>query len=377
AISGGLLIGLSVFQAEYDFGVPQFRLVHQPFLIAVAAGCALVAARLWIGRGGALLAVVFYMLVRGGVSWVVAEVIGELWAAVPLYFAEALCVELAALLLARRALALGAVSGLLIGTVGFGAEYAWSQVAMRSPWTGDVLAEGMVMAVVGGVAGGLLGALLAMGVQGRLPRPAVARSIFAAALVAIAAAVANGLVINVPHNVLVSATLTDVSVAGRQRSAEARITISPAGAVRKPAWVTITAWQGGGLHVDRLVPLKDGTYRTSRPMPLSGSWKTMVRLHDGRSLSAVPIYLPADPAIGAEPLPAPERFTRPAQGERRVLQRELKSDVAAPVWTAASAIVLCCTLILVAALGWGVARVSRRWPGADEAMPVTAAEAQP
>src|SRR3954462_2090836 len=33
-ICGGLLIGLSVFQAEYDFGVPQFRLVHQPLLIA-------------------------------------------------------------------------------------------------------------------------------------------------------------------------------------------------------------------------------------------------------------------------------------------------------------------------------------------------------
>ena len=33
-----LLIGLSTFQAEFDFGVPQFRLVFQPMLIALAAG---------------------------------------------------------------------------------------------------------------------------------------------------------------------------------------------------------------------------------------------------------------------------------------------------------------------------------------------------
>ena len=42
---GGLLIGLSTFQAEFDFGVPQYRAVLQPALIALAAGVALVAAR--------------------------------------------------------------------------------------------------------------------------------------------------------------------------------------------------------------------------------------------------------------------------------------------------------------------------------------------
>jgi hypothetical protein len=366
AIVGGLLIGLSVFQAEYDFGVPQFRLVHQPFMIALAAGCALVAARLWIGRGGALLSVVFYMLVRGGVSVVVAGIIGQLWAAVPLYFAEALCVELAAPALARRPLTFGAVSGVLIGTAGFAAEYGWSHVAMRLPWTGDILPEGVIMAVAGGVAGGLLGALLVLGVQGRLPRPAVARSLFAASLVVIAAAVTSGLLINVPPDVRVSMTLTDVGGDAGHRSAGARVTISPADAVKDPSWVTITAWQGGGLHVDRLVALGHGTYRTTGRMPLSGQWKTLVRMQDGRSISAVPIYLPDDPAIGAKQMPAPQRFTRPVQNEGLVLQRELKQGVPGWLWTAASAVVLCCSLALVLALGWGVARVSRRLPAAEE-----------
>ena len=54
AVMGGLLIGLSTFQAEFDFGVPQYRMVFQPVLIALAAGIALVAGRIWIGRGGAI-----------------------------------------------------------------------------------------------------------------------------------------------------------------------------------------------------------------------------------------------------------------------------------------------------------------------------------
>jgi hypothetical protein len=366
SITGGLLIGLSVFQAEYDFGVPQFRLVHQPFMIALAAGCALVAARLWIGRGGALLSVVFYMLVRGGVSLVVAGVIGQLWAAVPLYFAEALCVELAAPALARRPLPFGAVSGVLIGTAGFAAEYGWSHVVMRLPWTGDILPEGVVMAVAGGVAGGLLGALLVLGVQGRLPRPALARPLFAASLAVIAATVTNGLLVTVPRDVKVSVALTDVTGDAAHRSAGARVTVSPAGAVTVPSWVTITAWQGDGLHVDRLVALGHGSYRTTGRMPLSGEWKTLVRMQDGRSIGAVPIYLPDDPAIGARRLPAAERSTRPVQDERRVLQRELKSGVPGWLWTTASLVVLGCTLALVLALAWGVARVSRRLPATGE-----------
>src|SRR5947209_2627813 len=40
AMVGSLLIGLSTFQAEFDFGVPQFRLVWQPILLALAAGIA-------------------------------------------------------------------------------------------------------------------------------------------------------------------------------------------------------------------------------------------------------------------------------------------------------------------------------------------------
>ena len=42
---GGFLIGLSTFQAEFDFGVLQYDQAFQPMFIALAAGIALVCAR--------------------------------------------------------------------------------------------------------------------------------------------------------------------------------------------------------------------------------------------------------------------------------------------------------------------------------------------
>ncbi len=366
-IMGGLLIGLSVFQGEWDFGVPQFRMVHQPLLIAMAAACALVAARLWMGRGGTLFAVGFYVVVRGGVGFVVGPIFGEPFATVPLYLAEALCVELAALLLARRALPLGVVSGVLIGTAGFAAEYAWTQVAFTLPWTRDILVEGVAMAVAGGVAGGVAGALLAMGLQGRLPRPSVARALFAGVLVVLAAGVTNGLVATVPSGVRADVTLTRMDTPDMLDAGQAVIRITPATAVDQPSWLTLTAWQGGELHVDHLVPLGDGSYRTTKPMPLTGDWKTLVRLQDGRTLTAVPIYLPADPVIGEPEIPALPQFTRDAVAEPQIMQRELKEDVPRWLWTTASSAVLTCAVALVLALGWGVSRVGR----ADAAGPST------
>ena len=65
SLPGAFLLGLSTFQAEFDFGVPQFRMIFQPMLIMLAAGVALVAARIWLGRGAALGAALFFLAMRG------------------------------------------------------------------------------------------------------------------------------------------------------------------------------------------------------------------------------------------------------------------------------------------------------------------------
>jgi hypothetical protein len=356
---GGMLIGLSVFQAEFDFGVPQFRLVLQPLLIASAAALTLTVARLWVGRGGAVAAVVFYLLVRGGVSVVVGPVLGELWASVPLYLVEALCAEVVALFLLRRVLLFGAVTGLLVGTVGYAAELAWTQVAFPLPWTGDMAVEGVLMATIGGVAGGVCGALLALGLRGRLPAGNRPKLLFAASLVALAAAVGNGLVVTQPNDLTVTLEDVEPSDDGSTLSATLRFNRPPVEG--RPTWITVTGWQGGssGLHIDHLQRVDDVTYRTTEPMPVDGTWKTLVRVHDGRVLAAAPLYLPKDTALGEPEVPAAAGEPRDVGDEKQILQRELKDDVPGWLWLVAGLVVLACSLVLVAALGWGTSRYSR------------------
>jgi hypothetical protein len=143
---------------------------------------------------------------------------------------------------------------------------------------------------------------------------------------------------------------------------QATIRVQPASAAEDAKWLTVTSWQGGGLVVDRLERVAAGVYRTTEPMPISGNWKTLVRLHDGRSLAATPVFLPEDKVIPAPEIPARAQMTRPMGEEKPLLQRELKKDVAPWLWPAACIFVLLCALGFLAALGWGVARIARRDP---------------
>lgn len=61
---GAFLLGLSTLQAEFGYGLPQFRQLYQPVLVAIAASIALVAVRIRAGRGGAIGAVLFFLALR-------------------------------------------------------------------------------------------------------------------------------------------------------------------------------------------------------------------------------------------------------------------------------------------------------------------------
>ncbi len=372
AAMGGLLLGLSVFQGEYDFDVPQFRLVLEPLMIAGAAGLALVAARLFMGRGGARAAAGFFLVVRGGIALVVGPAFGEILPTFPLYLGSAVVVELLALSvpLVRRPLVFGAVAGTAIGTIGHATEWGWTQVTQTLSWNSDILVEGTLMAIVGGVAGGLLGALLASGLRRRLPRPAVARTVLVGSLVVLAAAVTNGLVATVPDDL--DATFAIEDVQDDPRTATIGVQLDPADFVDDPAWVQITSWQGDGLVVDALERTGEGAYRTTEPIPVDGTWKALLRVHDGRVLTAIPIYLPSDEALGEEEIPAEDGMTRSAIPEVEILQRELEGS-GGGLWTVANLVVLACTLALIAAISWGVGRYSRR-ASSREPYPDTAAD---
>ena len=344
-LMGGLLVGLSTFQAEFDFGVPQFRMVFHPMLVSLAAAFALVAARLWIGRGGALIAALFFLFTRGWVSVFVGPVVGETTPAMALYLPEAILIELAAFALIKRPLAFGAVAGVLTGTLGMAAEWGWTAAVFRLPWTPEILPEATVMAVAAGVAGGVFGALLATGLRGDLVRPGLARPAAALALLVVAACTANGLITT-------QDTTARASVDGTQVRIEPDIADGA-------AWATVTGWQGKAeLYIDRLERVGEGVYRLDGPPPTSGTWKTMLRVHRGREIVSVPVRLPEDRAIPAPEVPVTAE-ARPFVADHLVLQREQKQGVAPSLKTIGPLIVLLIALSFAAALSWGVGRIGR------------------
>ena len=220
SLAGGLLMGLSTFQAEFDFGVPQFRFVFQPMLIMLAAGVGLVAVRLWAGRGAALGAVGFFLAVRGGLALVVGPVLGETTPHFPLYVVEALVVEGVALALVaeRRPLAFGLWSGVGIGTVGLAAEWGWSHVWMPIPWPSSLLPEAALLGFAAAVAGGVLGAWIGsrLAVQPR-PRPRAMRAAAVASAVAVFALLGSALLKPADEGVRGQVALTELRGGARAR----------------------------------------------------------------------------------------------------------------------------------------------------------------
>jgi hypothetical protein len=135
--------------------------------------------------------------------------------------------------------------------------------------------------------------------------------------------------------------------------------LDPSDAARDATWLQVTAWQGDGLVVDRLVPDGAGGWRTTRAIPVDGDWKVQLRLQTGRAVLGAPIRLPADPAIPAAELPAAATSERAMVPDRTLLQRERKADVPGWLWGGASAVVLALALGLLGALAWGLGRVAR------------------
>jgi hypothetical protein len=360
-LMGGLLIGLSTFQGEFDFGVPQFRMVFHPMLIALSAGMALTAGRIWIGKGGALATALMFVVVRGAISLIVGDVFGESAPAMPLYLAEALCIEAIALATGReKPILLGVLGGLAAGTVGLAAEWLWIGATFPLVWSDGIVPEALIVAPIAGVAGGVLGGLLGAGLRFKLPSQNVARPATIGALVAIAALTAFGLSTTAPTGQTATVALHDGGGDAAHRHVIGTVKLTPRDVADDAAWVTVTSWQDGGMKVDRLERISQGVYRFRTPAPAYGDWKTVLRVQNGRTIMGIPIYMPADAAIpGAKLVPATANFTRTFVSDHELLQRERKDDIPGWLWTAACLLVLALSLMFMASLAWGVARVAR------------------
>jgi hypothetical protein len=368
ALTGGFMLGLSTFQAEFDFGVPQFRLVLEPLMIMLAAGVGLVVARTWGGRGAALGAVAFFLAIRGLLALTIGPVLGEATPHMPLYLVSALVVEVVALRVAfeRRPLAFGLLAGAGIGTLGLASEWAWSHLWMPLPWPAELLPEGAVIGFVAAVAGAVIGAWIGrrLAVEPAPPLPALRWGAVVAAG-AIAAVVLVGLHKPADEGVRAQVELRELS-GGAERTVEATIRLDPPNVDEGAEWLTMTAWQGDGLVVDRLEEMGPGTYRTTEQVPVHGNWKSLIRLHSGTSLTAAPIFLPRDEAIPADEVPATASFERAFVPDQQILQRE-QQPAAGWLTALAYAVVVGISLALLVLLAWGLHRLGTRGGAPKEA----------
>ncbi|MGN6588275.1 MAG: hypothetical protein ACTHKT_12545, partial [Solirubrobacterales bacterium] len=358
ALTGGLLLGLSTFQAEFDFGVPQFQLIFQPILLMLAAGIGLVMARVYAGRGAALGAALFFIVLRGGLAILIGPVIGQSTPHFPLYIVEALVVEAVALFVStRKPLTFGLAAGVGIGTIGLAAEWAWSHIWMPLPWPAAVFPEAALLGFAAAIAGATLGAWIGTHLSPEpLERSPLLRRAAVCSAAVVAALVGYGLYVHAQPGVSAQVSLQNVSN-GPDREVEAVVRMNPPDAAANANWFDVTAWQGGGLVVDPLKRIGDGVYRTTEPIPVYGNWKAMIRLHKGNSLTALPIYLPRDAAIPVGEVPAPDRFTRAFGNEHKLLQREQKGGSPLLVAVAYST-VAAIALSLLVLLAWALHRLS-------------------
>jgi hypothetical protein len=243
---------------------------------------------------------------------------------------------------------------------------------MPIPWPAELLPEAALLGIPMAIAASVLGAWV--GARLGAARVPYRRSLSVAA--AVSSAVIAGLVgyalLKPPaEGVRGTVTLEQVT-AGAERTVDATVRLDPPDAADGSEWFMGAAWQGGGFTTEPLEEVSPGVYRTTEPLPVHGTWKAMLRLHDGRSLTALPVYFPRDEAIPAAEIPAEPRFTRQFVADHELLQREQKDGVSPLLTVAAYGTVLAITLAFLGLFAWAVHRIGvigggrLHQPGPDE-----------
>jgi NAD(P)-dependent dehydrogenase (short-subunit alcohol dehydrogenase family) len=349
-LAAAVLVGLSAWQLEFDLGVPQWQHLYHPVLVALAGGFALTAARAALGRGGALLVVGWFVVVRGALALLT---VGAWGLSVPRfvpYVAGALAVEAAfRVTRGRTSLVQGLAAGLGMATVGLAGAWVFTHLWAWHPWQLAMLPRAWV-AVSGAVAAAVLGSAFGRALGHRptgLRGGAVALALTAVALV---------VAVPLPRHVPAAEAQIRTTPAG-EGLVHVEVTVSPP--VTGADWFEVMSWQGDGFQSVPLAPAGGDRWVTRSPVPVTGEWKSMVRLARGPALGAVPISLPADPEIGASAVPvAPER-SAPFTADSEVLLREATDGPAWPGvigYTFVGASILAVVALLVA----GTAGLDRR-----------------
>jgi hypothetical protein len=360
-----VVVGPVAFLLEFAYGVPQFPLLNDPIVLTVATVMTFLLAAMrdahwvvsvWVGYAALHLVLVALNVwaFDALTPWPPSLVGGALVAAALARWA-------------RPTAAFGALAGSAITLGMLAVEFFWAQGVRPIPWPAEMMPWALLFCTLTGAGVGLVAVwlhtkLLAVGRHtpatrddrsGRLPRAALAGAFVVLAV----------FVVNVPPEVdrhgSVDVAFDPVDQQIHDAwAAYVEVEVDP-NLVADAYWFEVMSWQGGGAVHGELRQVAPGRFRTDEPMPLSGSWKTMVRLHTPlHSLVAAPVYLPADPAIPAPEVPAVEGSRQLVQ-ESEILRREEKPDVPGWLWGTAYVVVgglFLLLFVLVAAGYWVAAR---------------------
>ncbi|MEA2681889.1 MAG: hypothetical protein QOK05_217 [Chloroflexota bacterium] len=336
-LTGAILVALSAFQLEFDLGVPQWQMLYQPVLIMGSAAIVFVVARESLGRGGALVVWVNYLVLR--LFWwaMVGPVLGHVSPHFPLYLGAALIVEAVWMFGARlQPLARALTAGALIGTAGLATEWGWSLVWAKHPWQATMF-PGIWAAVMIALAGAVLG--LAVGSILSFRRPPVG----AATLVLATLGVVGAMVVPFPrHASDVTAALTVTPASEPQQAVDRNglptvvrdynvaLQLQPADATRNVDYFSILSWQGGKARLTPLIEDGPGRYHAANPVPTGGTWKTAVFLQSRDVLDALPISMPADSDYGIQAIRVQSRASAHFVPAEQVLMAESHAGSTVP-----------------------------------------------
>ena len=314
AVAAGPLLGLSVLQLEFDFGVPQWQAAWSPVLVGLTGAVCLVGARAWLGRWGAVWTALAAAAAWALLALLVGGLAGLTAPRFPLYLGAALAAEAAFVLPTRMSPAVfGAAAGALVAAGGVLLEWPWNLATGYLTWTPGLLADAWPV-LPGGAAGGVVGFAAGTALAGRRGPSAIA----VAASVAVLAA-ASGILLPrqaAPGSVTVRTAAAGPSSPvldrfGRPSSVQpvlVEVDCVPAAACDGASWFAVVAWQGGGRVLATLDPAGGGRFVARRPVPTGGAWKTIVLLDRGPVVAAAPVSLPDDLEYGTPAVPVlPER----------------------------------------------------------------------
>jgi hypothetical protein len=373
-----LLIGPVAFLLEFAYGVAQFPLINDVVLITIATAVGYVYA-MYKGPFQVLAVWVGYAVAQGGLVLTNVYIWHAMTPKQPVLIGGAL----AAAVLARWAkptVAFVATSGVVIALANLLTEYYWTNAYRVMSWPVNMMGWAALTAAITG----LVVALIATWMHLKLSVVSASAEEDAAAVREtsrgrtlggpVSGAVAGlafltlvgVFVVNVPPRTE-GVGNADVTV-GRITNGRAYLdVVVPDSLVKDAYWFEAMSWQGGGQVRAEMRKLGPNHYRTEKPMPVTGDWKTLIRLQLPVHVEvSAPVYLPADPAVPVDAFPAtngPRDFIE----EKLILQREVKPDVPMGLWSVAYFVVGLVFMALFGSVAVAYAVAGR--PGCGELKP--------